>query len=151
MTTSSPPHGDREGGGVNSLASPPSDPNRFEFIGHVDPPTGTEPGAPSQSFHYIGPRQFPLGVYMPKGYDLEGRPGDDSTWEIFDARFRGHPEIEGNESWTILRSRCCATGQVMTQWAMRHREERNQDVDGEHPDGHIVSLVIDTDSLEFPT
>ena len=89
-----------EGGEVNSLASPPSplDPNVFEFIGHVDPPPGTDT-RPEGMFHYIGPRLFPIGVYMPKGYDIEGRPGND-------------------EGWTVLRARCLATGQVMTMWAV---------------------------------
>ena len=71
--------------------------NDFTYVGHVDPPPddGDKPGL----FHYIGPRLFPVGVYMPKGYDIEGRPGDD-------------------EGWTVLRARCLATGQVMTMWAV---------------------------------
>jgi hypothetical protein len=82
------------------------DPNTFAFLAHVDPPPDAGPDSPGL-IHYIGPRLFPLGVYMPKGYDIEARPGDDPTW-------------------TVLRARCLATGQVMCQWALQHEE-----VDGE--------------------
>jgi hypothetical protein len=82
-----------------------TDPNAFEFLAHVDPPPGIDEDHPGL-FHYIGPRLFPVGVYMPKGFDIEARPGNDP-------------------SWTVFRARCMSTMQVMCQWALQHEEGEN--------------------------
>jgi hypothetical protein len=79
-------------------------PNKFEFVGHVDPPTETDSN-PEGLFYYIGPRKFPGGVYMPKGYDLEAHPGDDG--------------------WTVLRARCLYTAQVFCMWAVGPNDGRD--------------------------
>lgn len=107
-------------------ASRPDINDGWSWLGHVDPPPDTvDPtGGPDHPglFHYIGPRLFPLGVYMPKGYDLEMREGDT-------------PE------WTVLRARCLATGQVMTMWALQHEMQ-------EDSNGNLVPTTVGMTLLE---
>ena len=95
-------------------------PNAFEFLAHVYPPADTDAGP--GLFHYIGPRLFPLGVYMPKGYDIEVREGD-------------------TPDWTVLRARCLSTNQVMCQWALQHEMQ-------EDSNGDTVPVTVDTDLME---
>jgi hypothetical protein len=70
-------------------------PNEFTHVGHVDPPSDTK-----GLIFGIGPRSFPLGIYMPKGYDIESRQGDP-------------------DDWTVLRVRDSQTSQVLTMWAIQ--------------------------------
>ena len=82
----------------------------WTHLAHVDPPppvpqTATVgPGAESVGFErslifYLGPNHYPAGLYLPDGYDLESRPGDD-------------------EGWTIIRARCAHSHQILTLWAV---------------------------------
>ena len=82
----------------------------WEHVAHVDPPppvpssTVVGPGAESVEYErslifYLGPNHYPAGLYLPLGYDLESKPGDD-------------------EGWTMLRARDCQSRQILTMWAV---------------------------------
>jgi hypothetical protein len=100
----------------------------WEHVGHVDPPpiaeetTTVGPGADQATFarsliFYLGPNHYPAGLYLPLGYDLESRPGDD-------------------EGWKVLRARDSQTKQILTMWAVNEspdeagRDERVKILDG---------------------
>ena len=100
----------------------------WEQVAHVDPPPALEgtttvgPGAESVTFarsltFYLGPNHYPAGLYLPDGYDLESRPGDDP-------------------GWTILRARDSSNGQILTLWATRDYES-----DGSVADGDQVKIL----------
>jgi len=74
----------------------------WKFLGHVEPPV-TVDDAPERIF-YLGPNHYPAGLYMPKGYNIEQRPGDDV-------------------GWTILRVRDCLSEQVLTMWAVMDEDK----------------------------
>lgn len=69
----------------------------WRFIAHVQPPA-TDPANPRGLVFYLGPNHYPAGLYLPKGYNLEARPGDDP-------------------GWTVIRARDTLTEQVLTMWA----------------------------------
>jgi hypothetical protein len=79
----------------------------WELVGHVDPPPSDDKN-PRGLFFYLGPNHYPAGLYMPKGYDLDTR--------------------EGEDGWKLVRVRDTHTAQVMTQWAM---EPVQRDEEGE--------------------
>lgn len=92
----------------------------WSLVGHVDPPppvpssTIVGPGAETVEFEralifYLGPNHYPAGLYLPKGYDLESRPGDD-------------------EGWTILRARDSVSHQVLTLWAVNDAADADERV-----------------------
>jgi hypothetical protein len=100
----------------------------WEKVAHVDPPPALEgttivgPGAEEVSYarsltFYLGPNHYPAGLYLPDGYDLESRPGNDL-------------------GWTILRARDSTSGQVLTLWAVRDYNE-----DGTPADGDQVKIL----------
>ena len=81
-------------------------------VAHVDPPPALEgttivgPEAETVEYaraliFYLGPNHYPAGIYLPDGYDLESRPGDD-------------------EGWMIVRARDTTSGQILTIWAVRN-------------------------------
>ncbi len=83
----------------------------WTHLAHVDPPpaeieTMDGPAGPNSIvferslIFYLGPNHYPAGLYLPGGYDLESRPGDD-------------------EGWTILRARDAVSHQVLTLWAVQ--------------------------------
>lgn len=88
----------------------------WSFAGHVDPPPVEEltavvgPAFEEETttrvglIFYLGPNHYPAGLYMPQGYDLEERPGDD-------------------EDWKVLRARDSQSRQVLTTWAVRTDSE----------------------------
>ena len=67
----------------------------WAHLGHVDPPPPLVEGERSLTF-YLGPNHYPAGIYLPAGYDLESRDGDDE--------------------WQVLRARDSVSGQVLTTW-----------------------------------
>jgi hypothetical protein len=72
----------------------------WRFLAHVDPP----PADPAKQetvgrIYYLGPNHYPAGLYLPNGYNIEVRPGDD-------------------EGWSILRVRDSQSKQVLTMWAV---------------------------------
>lgn len=79
--------------------------NEFAPVGHVDPPPDIDDDHPGL-IYYLGPRLFAAGLYLPQGYDLESRPGDDG--------------------WTVYRARDTQSGQILTMWAVA---EGSTDVD----------------------
>lgn len=92
----------------------------WTVVGHVDPPppvpssTIVGPGAESVEYErslifYLGPNHYPAGLYLPGGYDLESRPGDD-------------------EGWTILRARDSVSNQVLTLWAVNDAADADERV-----------------------
>ena len=72
--------------------------NDWSHLAHVDPPPPLVEGERSLTF-YLGPNHYPAGIYLPGGYDLEQRPGDE-------------------EGWTVLRARDSVSSQVLTLWAV---------------------------------
>ena len=66
-------------------------------VGHVDPPEVAEGERPL--VFYLGPNHYPAGLYLPAGYDLEGRDGDD-------------------EGWVVLRARDSVSRQILSIWAV---------------------------------
>ena len=68
-------------------------------MGHVGPPPPLVEGERSLTF-YLGPNHYPAGIYLPAGYDLECRDGDDPGWQV-------------------LRARDSVSGQVLTTWAVQ--------------------------------
>lgn len=92
----------------------------WSVVGHVDPPppvpssTIVGPEAESVTYErslifYLGPNHYPAGLYLPLGYDLESRPGDD-------------------EGWTMLRARDSQTRQILTMWAVNDAAEADERV-----------------------
>ena len=86
----------------------------WTHVAHVDPPPAVEESIIVQGSverevfsrsltFYLGPNHYPAGLYLPEGYDLERRPGD--------------------EGWTILLARDSVSGQVLTLWATRDPNE----------------------------
>jgi hypothetical protein len=73
----------------------------WTHLGHIDPPPVGE-GERSLVF-YLGPNHYPAGLYLPEGYDIEWRPGD-------------------NLEWKVLRARDSVSGQILTLWAVRTDE-----------------------------
>lgn len=92
----------------------------WEPVAHVDPPppvpssTQVGPGAETVEYErslifYLGPNHYAAGLYLPEGYDLERRPGDD-------------------EGWTMLRARDSLSGQVLTMWAVNDNLDADERV-----------------------
>jgi hypothetical protein len=92
----------------------------WEHVAHVDPPPARQvesyvlPAAekvttPLALIYYLGPNLYPAGLYLPLGYDLEERPGDE-------------------ENWKVLRARDSLSGQVLTLWAVRTDEAEGERV-----------------------
>lgn len=69
----------------------------WTVTGHVDPPDARN-DEDRQLFYYLGPNLYPAGLYMPQGYDLESR--------------------DGEEGWVLFRARDTLSGQIMTIWAL---------------------------------
>ncbi len=92
----------------------------WETVAHVDPPppvpssTIVGPGAESVEYErslifYLGPNHYPAGLYLPLGYDIESRPGDD-------------------EGWTMLRARDSQSRQALTMWAVNDSQDADERV-----------------------
>jgi hypothetical protein len=69
----------------------------WSVVGHVDPPEKLDDDD-RQLLYYLGPNHYPAGLYLPRGYELETR--------------------EGDEGWTVNRARCSLTGQILTIWCI---------------------------------
>jgi hypothetical protein len=86
----------------------------WSHVAHVDPPPLAQevtdgPEGPGtivferSLIYYLGPNLYPAGLYLPQGYDLEERPGDE-------------------EGWKIIRARDSLSNQILTLWAVRTDE-----------------------------
>lgn len=79
----------------------------WETIAHVDPPP-PQAAEDRQLIFYLGPNHYPAGLYLPLGYELESRDGD--------------------EGWKVLRARDTLTHQILTIWGVNEDTEASERV-----------------------